>query len=180
MIFNVLKFPAGINKEDIGVRLFDSTSTLVKDDNSSRNTGAKEKSGRKANHGFDGRTLPALDPAEIDAKIVSTQNDGLQEVFIGEKRWYQIRMHSSIIPRIKHIAAYRVAPTSAITHVAEVASIKPWPNSNKYVLNFVGHAREIGPLKLVTNGAVRAPQGSRYTSLSRLEVASNLDEAFDR
>jgi hypothetical protein len=106
------------------------------------------------------------------------RDDGFEEVFLGENRWYTMRMHSSMIPRIKYIAAYRVAPTSAITHRAPVSTIEPWPDSNKYVLNFAAPAEPIGPIALVEKGAVRAPQGPRYTSWERLTRAETLDEAF--
>ncbi len=125
-----------------------------------------------------GRKLPALDPSEIDTIVVPAQDEGFEEVFIGEDRWYQIRIHSSMIPKIKHIAVYRVAPTSAITHVAEVQSIEQWKDGSKYVVNFTAPAKKIGPLKLVPKSAVKAPQCPRYTSLSRLKKAHNLNEAF--
>ncbi len=85
-----------------------------------------------------------------------------------------------MIPRIKHIAAYRSAPTSAITHVAPVRDIAIWKEGPKYVLNFSEPAKQIGPLNLVPrpNGTVKAPQAPRYTSYTRLLHATNLDEAF--
>jgi hypothetical protein len=122
--------------------------------------------------------LPALDPADLDTIVVPARDDGFEEVFLGENRWCRIRMHSSMIPRIKYIAAYRVAPTSAITHLAPVSTIEPWPDSNKYVLNFAAPAEPIGPIALVEKGAVRAPQGPRNTSWERLTRAETLDEAF--
>ena len=39
-------------------------------------------------------------------------------------------------------------------------------------------AEEIGPIKLVRKGKVKAPQGLRYTSYDRLMNAKTLDEAF--
>jgi hypothetical protein len=120
----------------------------------------------------------ALDPSDIDTIVVPAQDDGFFETFLGENRWYKIRIHSSMIPKIKHIAAYRVAPESAITHVAPVSSIEQWQETNKYVLNFAEPARKIGPIKLIPDSMVRAPQAPRYTSLLRLEKAKNLDEAF--
>ena len=125
-----------------------------------------------------GRKLPALDPSEIDTIVVPSQDEGFEEVFIGENRWYQIRMHSSMIPKIKHIAVYRVAPTSAITHVAEVQSIQQWKDTNKYVVNFAAPATKIGPLKLVPKSVVKAPQAPRYTSSVRLKKAKNLNDVF--
>jgi hypothetical protein len=123
-------------------------------------------------------SLPPLDPSEIDTIVVPAQDDGFAETFIGENRWYQIRIHSSMLQKIKHIAVYRVAPISAITHVADVQSIEQWKETNKYVLNFAGPAKEIKPIKLIPKSAVKAPQAPRYTSLTRLNKADNLNEVF--
>ena len=124
------------------------------------------------------RSQSRLDPSLIDTVVVAARDDGFESVFLGENRWYKIRIHASMKSRIKQTAAYRIAPTSAITHVADVASIEPWPNSNKYVLNFAGPAEEIGPLKLVPKGRVLPLRGPRYTSLSLLKDADDLDGAF--
>ena len=113
--------------------------------------------------------------AEVDTLLGGR---AAEEVFIGESRWWSIRINSSMIPKIKNIAVYRVAPKSAITHIAPVSSIEQWKDTSKYVVNFASSAVEIGPIKLVAKGIVRAPQGSRYTSRERLESAKNLDEAF--
>jgi len=119
-----------------------------------------------------------VDPSEVDTIVVPARDEGFAATFLGENRWYKIRMHSSMIPRIKYIAAYRVAPESAITHIAPVASIEQWPDSNKYVVNFSDPAKAVGPIRLVPNGRVKAPQAPRYTSRERLEKAQTLDEVF--
>jgi hypothetical protein len=119
-----------------------------------------------------------IDPAEIDTIVVPARDEGFVDVFLGEHRWYKIRIHSGMIPKIKFIAGYRVAPTSAITHYAEVKSIERWEDTNKYVVNFSGPAAEIGPIEMVSGGRVRPPQGQRYTSLTRLQAAKSLDDAF--
>ena len=123
-------------------------------------------------------TIPALDPSEIDTIVVPAREDGFQETFIGEDQWYAIRIHSSMIPKIKYIAAYRVAPTSAITHVAKVDDIKPWKDTGKYIVIFSEAADKIGPISFVPKSVVKAPQAPRYTSLERLKTAKNMDEAF--
>jgi hypothetical protein len=46
------------------------------------------------------------------------------------------------------------------------------------VINFAEPAREIGPLKLATNGRVKHLQGLRYTKFDRLKAGTSLDEAF--
>ncbi len=123
-------------------------------------------------------TLEALDPSEIDTIVIPAREDGFNEVFANENRWYSIRIHSKMIPKIKYIAAYQVAPISAITHVAKVDSIEQWQDTNKYVVNFIEKAEKIDNIKMVKNGSVKAPQSSRYTSIERLRSAKNLDEVF--
>jgi len=119
-----------------------------------------------------------VDPSEIDTIVVPAREDGFKETFIGENCWYSIRIHPSMIPKIKYIAAYQVAPISAITHIATVKSIEQWKDSNKYILRFSEPAKKIDPIKLVAKGTVKALYNSRYTSIERLNKAKTLDEAF--
>ena len=74
----------------------------------------------------------------MDTVVVPAREDGFKEVFLGEHRWYAIRVHGTMRPQIKYIAAYLVAPTSEITHFAPVKSIEPWKDTNKYVVYFPG------------------------------------------
>nr|WP_287412306.1 hypothetical protein [Pseudodesulfovibrio sp.] len=120
----------------------------------------------------------SLDPEEIDTVVVPARDEGFQEVFLGEDRWYSIRLHSSMIPKLRYIATYRVAPISAITHIASIKSIESWKDTGKYVVNFEESAKEIEPIPLVTKGRVRALQGLRYTAKKRLEISKNLDQLF--
>jgi hypothetical protein len=121
---------------------------------------------------------PAIDPSEIDTIVVPARSEGFQEVFLSENCWYAIRIHSSMIPKIRYIAVYQVAPVSAMTHVTEVAAIEPWKDTQKYCVNFKGPAQKIGPISLVSGGRVTAPQNIRYTSFARLQKAKSLDDVF--
>ena len=125
-----------------------------------------------------GEDLPPTESSEVDTVVVPARADGVAEVFLGENRWYAIRLHGTMRPQIKHIALYQVAPVSAITHVAPVKSIEPWKDTGKFVVNFAATAKEIGPIPMVKNGKVRALQNLRYTTYSRLEAAKNLDEIW--
>jgi len=51
----------------------------------------------------------AVDTSELDTVVVPAREDG----FLGENRWYQVRIHGSMRPQIKYIAVYQVAPVSA-------------------------------------------------------------------
>lgn len=119
-----------------------------------------------------------VDLNELDTVVVPARDEGFARTFLGENRWHAVRLHGTMRPQIKHIAAYRVTPTSAITHVAPVASIEPWNESGKFVLNFAEPAREIGPIALVKGGRVKPLYNLRYTTLSRLENAKTLDDVW--
>ena len=122
--------------------------------------------------------VPVLPPDEIDTIVVPANVEGFQETFVGEHRWYAVRIHGSVRPQIKYIAGYQAAPVSAITHVAPVESIEAWKDTGKFVLNFSEPAQPVGPIPLVKGGRVKAPQSSRYTTYERLMKAKTLDEVF--
>lgn len=127
-------------------------------------------------------TTQRIDPDEIDTIVVPARADGFQEVFISENRWYAIRIHSSMLAKIKYLAVYQVAPVSAITYVAPVSKIERWNDSNKYVVYFSEPASKIGPLPLVSIGTVtkgKAPQGPRYTTHTKLTSSKSVEEVFD-
>lgn len=119
-----------------------------------------------------------VDPSDIDTIVVPAKKDGFEETFIGENCWHQIRMHSSMLPKIKYIAAYQVAPVSAITHIAAVKNIEHYKGTGKYILYFEEAAKQITPIKLVTSGKVKAPQAPRYTSKGRIDSGNTLDDIF--
>jgi hypothetical protein len=118
------------------------------------------------------------DPSGLDTIVVPAREGGFKEVFLGENRWWQVRIHPSMISQLKYVAVYRTAPISAITHYAPIRSIEPWKNTGKMVINFTEPARELGPLKLTKNGRVSHLQGLRYTNFEKLRTANSLDEAF--
>ncbi|MXZ62171.1 MAG: hypothetical protein F4Y98_00785 [Chloroflexi bacterium] len=115
-----------------------------------------------------------IDPADIDTIVVPARPEGFEQVFIGEDRWHEIRISPSMRDQIRWIAAYQVAPISAITHIAPVRSIEPWEDSGKYVVNFAEPARGIGPIAIVGDGRVSGLQGPRYTTKSRVDEARNI------
>lgn len=121
---------------------------------------------------------PVVDAGEIDTIVVPARKDGFQETFIGENRWYAIRIHGTMRPQIKFIAVYRKAPVSAITHIAPVESIEPWKDTRKFVVNFAEPAHEIRQIPLGEGRRGKAPQAPRYTSKERLESAKTLDDIW--
>jgi len=122
---------------------------------------------------------PLLPLEDCDTIVVPANEDGFNEAFIGENCWYQIRISSSMLSRIKYIAAYQTAPISAITHFAEVARIEKYKDTNKYIIFFKEPAKEFGPIKLSgKKKSGRAPQSPRYTSYRLLMKAKTLNDIF--
>lgn len=115
---------------------------------------------------------------DIDTIVVPAKEEGFQNAFIENKAWWQIRISVSMLDKIKYIAAYRTAPISAITHVAEVQKIEKYKDTNKYILYFKEPAKEIKHIGLDKNKKGLAPQAPRYTSYKRLIAAKSLSEVF--
>lgn len=123
-----------------------------------------------------GRTR--VDASTVDTVVVPSREEGFQDTFLKENRWYAVRIHGTMRPQIKYIAAYRVAPVSAITHIAPVHSIEPWKDTDKFVLNFAESAKEIGPIPLVKGSRGKALQNLRYTNRQTIEQAKTLDDIW--
>lgn len=119
-----------------------------------------------------------VSPEDIDTIVVPAQEGGFQSAFIESNAWWQIRISVSMLDKIKYIAAYRTAPVSAITHVAEVDRIERYKDTNKYILYFKESAKAIPHIELDKDKKGVAPQASRYTSYARLMSATKLSEVF--
>lgn len=119
-----------------------------------------------------------ISPEDIDTIVVPAQEEGFQSAFIESNAWWQIRISVSMLDKIKYIAAYRTAPVSAITHVAEVDRIERYKDTNKYILYFKESAKAIPHIELDKDKKGVAPQASRYTNYARLMSATKLSEVF--
>ena len=120
----------------------------------------------------------SFSPEDIDTIVVPAQEEGFQSAFIESNAWWQIRISVSMLDKIKYIAAYRTAPISAITHIAEVDRIERYKDTNKYILYFKEPASEIPHIELDKDKKGVAPQASRYTNYARLMTATKLSEVF--
>jgi len=114
--------------------------------------------------------------ARSDTIVVPAKQDGFQSVFIGENRWYAIRIGAAMKDRINYIAAYQAAPLSAVTHIAEVQDIRLYQDSGKYVVTFRGPALEITPVPI--KHTKNSPQGPVYVQRADLLKAKHLEDAL--
>jgi hypothetical protein len=122
-------------------------------------------------------SISLINHKKDDLLIVPAKKEGFDAVFIGMNCWYAIRIAGGKLNQIKYIAAYQSAPTTAITHVAEVDSIEPYGNTGKYKVNFKAPAKEIKhvPFGDAKSGSM---QGTRYSSYDKLIGANQLSDLF--
>jgi len=113
---------------------------------------------------------------QADTIIVPARKDGFDKVFLGEDRWYQIRLSEKRIEQLKYIAAYQVAPVSAITHIAKIKAIVPYKDSGKYEVIFEEPAQEIKQIRL---GEASAPQGPMYGSYDLIKEAKKFEDILN-
>ncbi|MCX6646151.1 MAG: type I restriction enzyme HsdR N-terminal domain-containing protein [bacterium] len=114
---------------------------------------------------------------ENNTIVCPVRDEGFNEVFLKENRWYAVRIREKRIPYIKYIAAYRVKPISAITHYAEVAAVVPCGQKEitrgaqtgfdcrgKYIIQFKGKPIAIKPTHVLPG----TPQGTVFVSLEEI------------
>ncbi|MEM5297058.1 GIY-YIG nuclease family protein [Burkholderia sp. JPY481] len=119
-------------------------------------------------------TSNPLTAEQFDTIVIPARQEGFKQEFIGQNRWFAIRINAKHIPKLKYIAAYQVAPVGAVTHIAEIASIEPYADSGKYMLRFKGPATAIGPIPRLENSEVNM-QSARYALRQKLLNAGDLD-----
>lgn len=126
---------------------------------------------------LDDNSKTSINIEEIDTIVVPAREEGFEEVFLAGS-WYAIRISASMLDKIKYIAAYHVAPVSAITHYGEVASIEKWKDTNKYIVYMKEPPQKITPINLDKDKKGVAPQAPRYTSLARMLKSKVISEVF--
>jgi len=115
--------------------------------------------------------------AKCDTVVVPAREEGFKNVFLGENRWYAIRIGAAMKSKIKHIAAYQVSPVSSITHIASVDAISLYEDTGKYQLTFKNPAEPITPLKVIDPN--KSPQGPVYVEFEKLLKAKTFDELLE-
>lgn len=116
---------------------------------------------------------------EIDTIVCSALEDGFNEVFLKEHRWFPIRISPSKILKIKYLAMYESAPVSAINYIGEVKQIKTYKNTGKYEVVLTGPPRKLDTqIKLSDENPNIAPQSPKYTISSLFEGATKLEDIF--
>lgn len=124
------------------------------------------------------QTLLSLE-TENDTIIVPAREEGFERVFLGENRWYAIRISGGMRPRLRWIAVYQSAPVSAITYIAEIDRIEPYGDGGKFAVIFKGAAQKLDKPILFGNAPSGFMQGIRYTSREKLLKARQVIDAVN-
>lgn len=122
------------------------------------------------------------DVAENDFNLVIHSSrevqGGFADTFLGEHKWYPLRIKADKRPKVKYIAIYRGTPMSCITHYAEIERIEFDPEVGEDVAFLKGEPIEL-PHKITLGSKqgyhFRAP---RYLTLDRLLNAKTADDLF--
>ena len=116
---------------------------------------------------------------EMDTIVCPAQEEGFNDVFLKEHRWFEIRIHPKRIPKIKYLAMYETKPISAIRYIGKVKEIRPYKNTGKYEVILEGEPIKIKkPIKLSKDNPNLAPQSPKYTVKNLLDNAETLDDIF--
>lgn len=126
----------------------------------------------------------AFGSRSFDTIVCPARDDGFESAFLGQRAWWAIRIREENIPKIRYIAMYRVAPTSAITHYGEVERIEPYAGADepegKYRLVLKGEPVALDHTVPLGKNPNLKPQGARYASLAEILKARTLDDIFGR
>lgn len=109
-----------------------------------------------------------------DVVIVPAQPEGFQSAFIDSNAWWAIRIGAEQRTKLKWIAAYRVLPIAAVTHIAEIDRFEPYGDEGKYKVIFKGPAQALAKPIPYGNAPSGAMQGPRYCSKATFDNASTV------
>lgn len=120
--------------------------------------------------------LPTNPRDALDTIVVPAQEEGFNEVFLGENAWWAVRIAEKYKPHLRWIAGYVTRPTSAVTHFAEIERFEPYGDKGKWKIIFKGPATKL-PHPIPFGDAPRGSmQGPRYTRKALLETAPTVRE----
>jgi hypothetical protein len=54
------------------------------------------------------------DPSDLDTVVVPAHEDGFKRVFLGENRWWAVRIHPSMVKQLKYAAVYLTATMACV------------------------------------------------------------------
>jgi hypothetical protein len=136
--------------------------------------------------GSDAAPEPVPLPAgkSFDTLVCPARDEGFESAFLGQRAWWAIRIREENIPKLRYIAMYRVAPTSAITHYGEIERVEPYTGTDepqgKFRVVLKGDPVVLPHPVGIGKNAHLKPQAPRYAALAEILKAKSLDEVFSK
>lgn len=117
--------------------------------------------------------IAAFDTVLLPAK----DNEAAKSRLFVEHAWYPVQMKREKLEKIRYVAFYVGAPTSAVAYYASITAYEPLSGEpNKFKLSFEEPEALLPPVGLGNYSAgLRRP---RYTTLALLLEAKTVDELF--
>jgi len=116
----------------------------------------------------------------IDTIVCPAQEEGFNEVFLKENRWFAVRIRHTMIPKLKYLAMYEKNPISAIRYIGRIKEIIPYKNTGKFEIVLDGKPQKITPIKLSKEFPNLFPQAPRYTIRSLIDKGRKLEDIFTK
>lgn len=111
-----------------------------------------------------------------DTIIVPAQKEGFDRAFMTARAWWAVRVAAKHRDHLKWVAAYQVAPVSAVTHVARIDRLEPFGDEGKFKIVFSGDPVPLAHAVPFGNAAQGAMQGARYTTRAALDAAQTVKD----
>ena len=93
-------------------------------------------------------------------------------MFLGQNKWFAVRIRQSMIPKLKYLAMYEKNPVKAIRYIGKIKKngIKLYRNTGKYEIVLEEKAIKIPKIKLPKGNPGLAPQAPRYTMKKLIDI----------
>ncbi len=109
-----------------------------------------------------------------DTILVAAEKEGFETAFLGDNCWYAVAISMNMLDKIKYIAVYQKNPIKAVTYYAEVADIRPYENTKKYIIYLKGEPIKLKkPIPIDPNNTIRTPRGRVYTNIKKIMNAKD-------
>ncbi len=118
---------------------------------------------------------------DFDTVIFPAQDcDEYRNAFFNECKWYYIRIDKRKIQKIKYIAIYVGAPTSAITHYAKVApnGFEFIESEQKYCIHLDGAPIQLPAQIPLGSASPLTARSQKYTTIQTLFTAAEYKELY--
>ena len=123
-----------------------------------------------------------IEDLEFDTIVCPAFEDGFKHAYLDNNAWWAIRISQRAREQLRYLAIYEKSPVAAVKHYAEIERIEPYKDSGKFKV-YLKNKKTISPIELdksdkgISPKGV-APQGPRFTTLTKLLKAKKISELW--